>query len=105
MDTTPVFPRPWGERAHARRAAPSLQAAGTEDRVEPNRNRILLVDDRDRPLGFGDKLPVHEQAVLHRAFSIFVFDGKERLLLQLRSGKKEAFGGLWTNTCCRHHYE
>ncbi len=70
-----------------------------------DRNRILLVDEQDRPLRFEDKIPVHERATLHRAFSIFVFDGRGRMLLQLRSRKKEAFGGLWTNACCGHHYE
>lgn len=74
--------------------------------ANPNpRDRILLVDERDQPLRFDAKIPVHERAVLHRAFSIFVFDGRGRMLLQLRSRKKEAFGGLWTNTCCGHHYE
>jgi len=71
----------------------------------PSRDRILLVDERDRPLRFDDKIPAHERATLHRAFSIFIFDGKGRMLLQLRSRKKAAFGGLWTNACCGHHYE
>lgn len=65
--------------------------------------QIILVDENDRPVGFEEKIRAHEQGgKLHRAFSIFIFDSKGRMLLQLRSVKKHHFGGLWTNSVCSH---
>jgi isopentenyl-diphosphate Delta-isomerase len=65
--------------------------------------RIILVDDHDRPLGPAEKLEAHKgHGTLHRAFSIFIFNGKGEMLLQLRAKKKYHFGGLWTNACCSH---
>jgi isopentenyl-diphosphate delta-isomerase len=66
---------------------------------------VVLVDALDRALGTMEKLRAHEQAALHRAFSVFVVrqrDGQHELLLQLRARSKYHFGGLWTNTCCGH---
>ena len=64
---------------------------------------IILVDEHDKPGGFMEKIVAHKNGgKLHRAFSIFVFNSKGQLLLQLRSVKKHHFGGLWTNTCCSH---
>ena len=64
---------------------------------------LILVDARDNPIGFETKLGAHENGGrLHRAFSIFVFDGSGRMLLQRRAKKKYHFGGLWTNACCGH---
>ncbi len=64
---------------------------------------LILVDARDNPIGFETKLRAHENGGrLHRAFSIFVFDGSGRMLLQCRAKKKYHFGGLWTNACCGH---
>jgi isopentenyl-diphosphate delta-isomerase len=71
-------------------------------------DNVLLVDEGDRPLGLMAKLPAHEQGVLHRAFSAYVFQrrGAEAfLLLQKRARTKYHFGGLWTNTCCGHPLE
>jgi len=66
-------------------------------------DKIVLVDERDRPVGFEEKLKAHENGgKLHRAFSIFVFNKEGKMLLQLRSVKKYHFGGLWTNSCCSH---
>lgn len=63
---------------------------------------VILVDRDDQALGIGEKLAVHRQGLLHRAFSIFVFDTAGRLLLQRRALGKYHSGGLWTNTCCGH---
>jgi len=70
---------------------------------ERGEEMIVLVDPSDRTVGFEEKLMAHENGgKLHRAFSIFVFDGAGRMLLQRRSRKKYHFGGLWTNACCGH---
>jgi len=63
---------------------------------------VVLVDESDRDLGTMEKLEAHEKGVLHRAFSILIFNSKGELLLQRRSGKKYHSPGLWTNTCCSH---
>jgi len=64
---------------------------------------IILVDEKDNPIGFEEKIKAHQNGgKLHRAFSIFIFNSKGDVLLQLRSKKKHHFGGLWTNTCCSH---
>ena len=67
-----------------------------------NKELILLVDEEDREVGYEEKLKVHEKALLHRAFSIFIFNSKEELLLQKREKGKYHSPGLWTNTCCSH---
>ena len=64
--------------------------------------RVILVDEKDRPLGDGDKLEVHRQGDLHRAFSIFVFNAENEVLLQRRADKKYHFAGYWSNSCCGH---
>ncbi|MCO4293136.1 isopentenyl-diphosphate Delta-isomerase [Solitalea sp. MAHUQ-68] len=64
--------------------------------------QLLLVDENDNVIGYGDKLSVHERGDLHRAFSIFVFNEKNELLIQQRALEKYHSGGLWTNTCCSH---
>lgn len=64
--------------------------------------RVILVDEKDRPLGDGDKLDVHRQGDLHRAFSIFVFNARGEVLLQRRAHSKYHFAGYWSNSCCGH---
>jgi isopentenyl-diphosphate delta-isomerase len=64
--------------------------------------RVILVDDDDFELGTADKLEAHRAGLLHRAFSVFVYDGGGRLLLQRRAAGKYHSGGLWSNTCCSH---
>lgn len=64
--------------------------------------QLILVDENDREVGAMDKQLVHEKGLLHRAFSIFVFNSKNELLLQQRADEKYHSGGLWTNTCCSH---
>lgn len=63
---------------------------------------LILVDDQDREIGLKDKLAVHQEGLLHRAFSIFVFNSKSELLIQQRADNKYHSPGLWTNTCCSH---
>ncbi|WP_395140232.1 isopentenyl-diphosphate Delta-isomerase [Armatimonas sp.] len=64
---------------------------------------VILVDANDNVIGSCEKLAAHLYGgQLHRAFSVFVFDDKKRLLLQQRALEKYHFGGLWTNTCCSH---
>ena len=63
---------------------------------------VVLVDPEDRPLGTMEKMEAHRQGVLHRAFSVFVFNSKGDLLLHRRAMDKYHSGGLWTNTCCSH---
>ncbi|MGL4440011.1 MAG: isopentenyl-diphosphate Delta-isomerase [Bosea sp. (in: a-proteobacteria)] len=63
---------------------------------------LILVNEANRAIGTGGKLAVHEQGLLHRAFSIFLFDDAGRVLLQRRAIGKYHSGGLWANTCCGH---
>jgi isopentenyl-diphosphate delta-isomerase len=63
---------------------------------------ILLVNERDEVLGPADKLLVHQQGLLHRAFSVMIFNDQGHYLLQQRAFQKYHSGGLWSNTCCGH---
>jgi isopentenyl-diphosphate Delta-isomerase len=67
-------------------------------------NKLILVDENDVPVGTADKMEVHQKALLHRAFSIFIFNSKGDMLLQQRATGKYHSGGLWTNACCSHPY-
>jgi isopentenyl-diphosphate Delta-isomerase len=63
---------------------------------------LILVDETDEPQGKLEKLLVHQQGLLHRAFSVYIFNTKGELLLQQRADEKYHSAGLWTNTCCSH---
>ncbi|WP_245637118.1 isopentenyl-diphosphate Delta-isomerase [Burkholderia singularis] len=63
---------------------------------------LILVDRSDKPLGFDTKTRIHQIGALHRAFSIFIFDHQNRLLLQRRALRKYHSAGLWSNSCCGH---
>ena len=63
---------------------------------------IILVDTDDNQIGTAEKIQTHKTGLLHRAFSIFVFNSKGELLLQKRAKTKYHTPGLWTNTCCSH---
>jgi len=63
---------------------------------------VILVDERDVQIGTMEKLEVHQKALLHRAFSIFIFNGKGEMLLHKRASNKYHSAGLWTNACCSH---
>jgi isopentenyl-diphosphate delta-isomerase len=65
-------------------------------------DRVILVDEKDEPIGEMDKLEVHQKGLLHRAFSIFIFNDMNQLLLQRRAKEKYHSANLWTNTCCSH---
>ena len=63
---------------------------------------VVLVDLNDQPLGKMEKMEAHEKGILHRAFSAFIFNDKNELILQQRAFSKYHSPGLWTNTCCSH---
>ncbi|CAN5270296.1 hypothetical protein BH20BAC1_BH20BAC1_28750 [soil metagenome] len=63
---------------------------------------VVLVDEQDNPLGILEKMEAHRQGVLHRAFSVFIFNDKKELLIQKRAINKYHNGGVWSNTCCSH---
>nr|MDP2191058.1 isopentenyl-diphosphate Delta-isomerase [Rhodoferax sp.] len=65
-------------------------------------DHVILVDRNNRELGYEGKMEAHRDGKLHRAFSVFVLDNRDRLLLQRRAFTKYHSGGLWTNTCCSH---
>jgi len=65
-------------------------------------SQVILVDENDTPVGVEEKLTAHQKGLLHRAFSVFVFNSKGELLIQKRAKEKYHSGGLWTNTCCSH---
>ena len=67
--------------------------------------KLILVDEHDVPVGTMEKMEAHQKAVLHRAFSVFIFNSKGEMLLQQRALNKYHSGGLWTNACCSHPYE
>lgn len=64
--------------------------------------QVILVNEKDEPTGAMEKLEAHQKGLLHRAFSIFIFNNKGELLLQRRALAKYHSGGLWTNSCCGH---
>ncbi len=63
---------------------------------------VILVDTSDNQTGTEEKIKAHELAILHRAFSVFVFNDTNELMLQRRALHKYHSPGLWTNTCCSH---
>ncbi|MGC6285029.1 MAG: isopentenyl-diphosphate Delta-isomerase [Polaribacter sp.] len=64
--------------------------------------QVILVDQQDNPRGLMPKMEAHEKAELHRAFSVFIFNEKNELMLQQRAKHKYHSPLLWTNTCCSH---
>ena len=66
---------------------------------------LILVDENDNEVGAIDKWSAHKSGVLHRAFSVFVFNTNGELLLQQRADEKYHSAGLWSNTCCSHPYK
>jgi isopentenyl-diphosphate delta-isomerase len=63
---------------------------------------VILVNELDEPIGLMPKLEAHQKAVLHRAFSVFVLNDQNEILLQQRAHHKYHSPLLWTNTCCSH---
>ena len=64
--------------------------------------QVILVNENDQEIGSREKMAAHRDGELHRAFSVFVFNGEGQMLLQRRAEAKYHSGGLWTNTCCSH---
>ncbi|TPD69730.1 isopentenyl-diphosphate Delta-isomerase [Flavobacterium microcysteis] len=67
--------------------------------------KVILVNERDEQIGLMPKLEAHEKAQLHRAFSIFILNSKNEVMLQQRASQKYHSPLLWTNTCCSHQRE
>ncbi|MCY7408677.1 MAG: isopentenyl-diphosphate Delta-isomerase [Chitinophagales bacterium] len=63
---------------------------------------VVLVNRKGRKTGLAEKLEAHEKGLLHRAFSVFLFNDKNEMLLQQRAATKYHFAGLWSNACCSH---
>ncbi|WP_417201270.1 isopentenyl-diphosphate Delta-isomerase [Bizionia sp.] len=64
--------------------------------------QVILVNENDEQIGLMGKMEAHEKALLHRAFSVFVFNDKKELMIQQRAMHKYHSPGLWANTCCSH---
>ena len=64
--------------------------------------QVILVNENDEQIGLMPKMEAHEKAILHRAFSVFIFNEDDELMLQRRAFNKYHSPGLWTNTCCSH---
>ena len=67
--------------------------------------KVILVNELDEQIGLMNKLEAHEKAVLHRAFSVFILNDKNEVMLQQRAHQKYHSPLLWTNTCCSHQRE
>ena len=65
---------------------------------------VILVTPQDEPIGVMEKMEAHQKGLLHRAFSVFIFDKEGRMLLQQRAPQKYHGAGLWTNACCSHPF-
>jgi len=66
---------------------------------------VILVNENDEQIGLMPKLEAHQKAVLHRAFSVFVLNNQNEIMLQQRAHQKYHSPLLWTNTCCSHQRE
>jgi isopentenyl-diphosphate delta-isomerase len=64
--------------------------------------QVILVNEHDEETGTMEKMQVHHEGILHRAFSVFIFNNKGEMLLQQRAMNKYHSAGLWTNACCSH---
>jgi isopentenyl-diphosphate Delta-isomerase len=64
--------------------------------------QVILVNELDEETGTSEKMEAHRKALLHRAFSVFLFNNKGEMLLQQRALGKYHSPGLWTNACCSH---
>ena len=63
---------------------------------------VILVNEQDEPIGLMEKMEAHEKGLLHRAFSILIFNSNGEMLLQQRASGKYHSPNLWTNACCSH---
>ncbi len=67
--------------------------------------KVILVNEKDEQIGLMPKMEAHEKGLLHRAFSVFVFNNDNKLMIQQRALGKYHSPGLWTNTVCSHQRE
>ena len=67
--------------------------------------KVILVNENDEQIGLMEKIEAHEKALLHRTFSVFVYNDKNEVMIQQRALSKYHSPGLWTNTCCSHQKE
>ena len=83
---------------------PDVSKAQTKsDVVSSEAEALILVDSDDQVVGHLDKSACHDgDGVLHRAFSLFIFNDRGELLLQQRAAGKRLWGGFWSNSCCSH---
>lgn len=65
---------------------------------------VILVNENDEQIGTMEKMEAHEKALLHRAFSVFIFNTNGEVLMQQRALTKYHSAGLWTNSCCSHPF-
>ncbi len=83
-----------------------MKKAATGNILEISSNsmfeEVILVNEQDNEIGRMEKMEAHEKAILHRAFSIFIFNSNQEMLLQQRALTKYHSAGLWTNACCSH---
>ncbi len=63
---------------------------------------VILVDEQDREVGEAEKMQTHKLGLLHRAFSVLIYNTKGEMLLQQRAATKYHSAGLWSNACCGH---
>ncbi|WP_376697356.1 isopentenyl-diphosphate Delta-isomerase [Wenzhouxiangella sp. EGI_FJ10305] len=81
----------------------ALEQAGPERVVSSDSEELILVDEADREIGTLSKGECHDgEGILHRAFSVFLFDAQGRLLVQQRASEKRLWPGSWANSCCSH---
>lgn len=67
--------------------------------------KVILVNEKDEQIGLMPKMEAHEKALLHRAFSVFILNSKNEIMLQQRAAQKYHSPLLWTNTTCSHQRE
>lgn len=81
----------------------SSAGSATKAVVSFDSDQLILVDSQDQQLGSADKLTCHDgDGMLHRAFSVLLFNSRGELLLQKRAKEKRLWGDYWSNSCCSH---
>ncbi|MFK7830895.1 MAG: isopentenyl-diphosphate Delta-isomerase [Congregibacter sp.] len=91
------------EQRHTVRDYNSAANASGKPPVSFNNEQLVMVDSLDQVVGYSTKGDAHSgSGCLHRAFSVFLFDSQQRLLVHRRSEKKPLWPGFWTNSCCSH---
>ncbi|MCR9260543.1 MAG: isopentenyl-diphosphate Delta-isomerase [Pseudomonadaceae bacterium] len=87
-------------------AISNRKAAASNAVVSDDAERLILVDERDEPVGYLSKAACHDgDGILHRAFSLFIFNSQGQLLIQKRASGKRLWPGFWSNSCCSHPRE